>query len=275
MKRIERYIYIVLIIILVRVISAGTTYILMDKKSNNSEIKEKDKQEENKKEEEKITLSEKELEQYLSYVPNYIHEKDMIAYYFKKSDVNVMGEKSLIANALSFAVNDCVKNKKNPCQMTQDKIKYLYDEEEEAIYSFSLNYINQIIMKNYNYKITDLAETLSWDNLYKGAHGGFAYQNGYFLMAAYGLGDTNVYLSKILKYEANQDEIIIWEYKCFYDNGILKDYLKSNNKEFKTEEEAKNSFNKNSDDFTKYKHTYKKNDTGYYWYSTEVVEERI
>lgn len=46
MKRIEKYIYIVLIIILVGVLSAGTTYILMDKKSN-PEIKEKDKQEEN------------------------------------------------------------------------------------------------------------------------------------------------------------------------------------------------------------------------------------
>ncbi|MCM1052366.1 MAG: hypothetical protein NC483_00090 [Ruminococcus sp.] len=34
---------------------------------------------------------------------------------------------------------------------------------------------------------------------------------------------------------------------------------------------AKNYFKNHKTEFTKYKHVFKKNDTGYYWYSTEVV----
>jgi len=48
MRKVEKYIYLILGVILVGVISTGVTYILMDKE-NNTEIKENDKQEESKK----------------------------------------------------------------------------------------------------------------------------------------------------------------------------------------------------------------------------------
>ena len=293
MKKVERFIYLIIIVVLVGFLAAGGTYIALQSKNNNvkdnnkvnneqnnnSKTEDDKKQEENTKPE-KVTLKEEELEKYLGYVPNYQHEETMIAYNYQKIDINSIHKRTLIAMALTEAYYDCGEKSqlehKDYCLMTKNKVKYLYEEEFETIISFSLDYINERLEKMYNYKITSLEETIYSDNAYRGAHGSYAYQDGYFLMVANGIGDTNRYLSEMSKYEATKNELIIWEYRSYYDSNTsssykLMDYLKSNIGEFKTEKEAEEYFKNNKNKFTEYKHTFKKNSTGYYWYSTEVV----
>lgn len=69
MKKSEKYIYIVLVVILVGVLASGITYIIMDKQNNKDEVKEpsnnKNKPEENE-DKEAITLTEKEIDMYLA-----------------------------------------------------------------------------------------------------------------------------------------------------------------------------------------------------------------
>ncbi len=290
MKKTSLYI---IITILLMAIASGTTYIILNNnyEKNNKNIKESDKENNNKEQDnqptenikpETITLKEEELKKYLGYVPNYQYVDDMIVYNYQKKDLNNIGEKTLIAIALSEARYECGEKAKLDHQkhcIMKKKIKYLYDDEGEfETEAYTFDEIKKIMLKMYNYQINNLAETTSWDTTYSGAASGFAYQDGYFLMVASGLGDTNNYLSEISKYEATKDELTIWEHRSYYDwntysnNYVLMDYLKKKMGEFKTEEETQEYFKHNQDKFTEYKHIFKKNSTGYYWYSTEAVD---
>ncbi len=287
MKRIERYIYIVLIIILVGVISAGTTYILMDKKSNNSEIKEKDKQEENKKEEEKITLSEKELEQYLSYIPNgndyslYNNNNPIQgAYDMKIANINSINKNLLLARVITLLSNDnkyFANNKEislNKKIMSSIMGVESIDEELTTKDYYSLTFINSKLKEMYNYELGSLKNAMEVEDTFNINGMCYYYDNGNIIMC--GGGDnfqTNINL--IEKYEANEKELIIYENAALLlelnEEKILRDYY--NKYEVKiNNNDAINYIKEHKDKFTKYKHIYKKNDTGYYWYQTDVVE---
>ena len=79
-------------------------------------------------------------------------------------------------------------------------------------------------------------------------------------------------INYIDKYEANNNELIIYEYYIYKDDTSNKvcDYL--GNCLENSSSIDKNYLKQHKDDFTEYKHTFKKSGNSYYWYSTEVVK---
>ena len=273
--------YIIITILLI-VIAVGITYIIMDNK-NNEEITEPSNNDNNQEEnnDEQITLSESELQEYLSYIP----KNDLLSesnVYITPSNINNLSEKAIIENALKVLINNT----------NFDNIDDYYIIEDFSEYSFDIRYslteIMELALKMYNYNINNLNNATS-SNIGEGMYGTpqfiFDYYNGYFygMNACANCSDNHV--SKIKAYTATDEELIMYEYGAYLESEMgenndtkLVDYQTS-----KTEKLNKPcSSNSNDyscyydellDKFTLYKHTFKKNDTGYYWYSTEIASE--
>ncbi len=91
--------------------------------------------------------------------------------------------------------------------------------------------------------------------------------------------------SVIEKYDTNKDDLVIYEkmaiiekigdtvdlYK-FHDKNSVKtlDYEGKDMSYDEIDKDVEKYIKSNIDDFATFKHTFKKNDTGYYWYQTEV-----
>lgn len=222
-----------------------------------------------------------EISNYLSYIPYYL-PLDYTAY-FEDSNVEDIDQSVLIAMALSQGVNNLYAGECNgeECGGSEDnpiEIKYLYDDIEEPVYGlyyFTLEYINNILETMYNIRLSNLEETTSWDNIYAGAHGGFAFQNNYFLMCSGGIGQSWYHVGFVDDWKIENSELIIYEIAAYRDTylSLLKDYR--NDYEITIDayfpDEALNALRDNSEHFTRYKHVFKKNDNGYYWYSTGAI----
>ncbi len=91
-----------------------------------------------------------------------------------------------------------------------------------------------------------------------------------------GCGNNTEHYSKIDNYDVRDEELVVYEYAARYSfddegNGELGDYHIDKSLSFTNEEDARKYFDKYYGQYTKYKHTFKKNKTGYYWYGTEVA----
>ena len=274
MGKLGNSICIVIIIILVIFLASGTTYLIMSNNESNHEEKEVNKDNEienNENKQEEITFSEEELNEYLSYVPNINRQ---IAYNNKKTNVNSFDKKALTEMALLNNI-DCWYQK--TCDFdTSLKLKvnnastFYYEGEYASIY-FPLDYINSVLNYRYNFTLNNVEETKTLNDIYN-AGLGFVYQNGYFLSTGGG-SNGNRHLSIIDSYKTSKNELTIYEISAYYNQAdTIKDYYNDYSIEVNNVDVDK-YFENNKDKFTMYKHTFKNNKTGYYWYQTEVVEK--
>ncbi len=257
MGKLEKSIYAVIILILVAVIASGTTYLIMRDKDNtnteNNEIIDKDKESNDNKDNEKeeITLSEKELREYLDYLPkNYLDEENNSL--FTKSNINVndISTETLVGNALSLKI-----------ESQNDKI--------------NKSVIDELVLKMYNKDIKNTSLTNSiTDGVYY-----YELKDNNFQVIDF----TNfpTYFYDVEEYKASIDELVIYTRVAqvnYIENGNFTIFNTKQNNEIKTfndgeENQAKDYIKNNKDKFTEYKHTFKKNVTGYYWYQTEIVKD--
>lgn len=292
MKKVERSIYIVIIIILVAVISSGATYIILNnnkpnettKENNNVDNNENDNNQENddkeNNKEEQITLSDSELEEYLSYIPNVYIEDKGIAYTYKYSDKTSIDNFYLLGTALKKLALKCFEN--NNCYV--DKTLYYPDGESSmnGYYAYNKSDADVLMKKMYNinnYEINSIFPE------YVASDGGLCYYYKDNEFISTDCATSGSHFSNITNYSVSTNELIIYEVVADYDNyqSIITDYYTdkeinlniaiNNNEAYdKAVIEMEKYFKEHQTEFTKYKHTYKKNDSGYYWYSTEVVE---
>ena len=267
MKKQERAIYIVIIIILVGILSAASTYIIMNnknnKQNNNSNTNNKEPIENNDKKnnEEKITLSNTELNKYLSYT---LDLGDTIGPDNTIVNINTADKALILGNAL-YQIKESEYIKKQE----QSASNYVYVDGDGYYYHVSEAKIESLLKKMYNLELKDfnLKEN---SNKYVATAGGICYlyvKQGFTPLECSG---SEGKLSKIDSYEANDQELVIYEYAVGLDAGNnINDYY---TQKIINIDDDDNYFDKHYKEFTKYKHTFKKNDTGYYWYQTEVVK---
>ena len=175
MKKTEKYIYIVLGIILIVVIACSITYVIATN-NNDAKTKEENNNQEENNNEDSITLSEAELNEYLSYVPKSALLSNYEAYE-TPNNINALSEEIVIDNALRvLTMNDDFENMED-----------YYTIEEFPEYSFDIRYsleeVRNQTLKMYNYNITNLTNVTS-ENIGEGMYSSeafiFDYYNNYF-----------------------------------------------------------------------------------------------
>ncbi len=278
MKQIEKSVLIVLAIILVAVLASGATYIFMNLKNEDKSV------------EENITLTKEELTKYLSYVPRIVgltdnNQKNGV--YFNPNNLDKINKTALVNNVLQILT-------------TKDD----FQEEGYTIpgYDFYFDYkcsgssVKNLLKEIYNIdNINFISSDLSTlEGTYSTVNALFEYYNGDFYgYVALAEGEDN-HISYVNDYKLINNDLVIYEvaaylysgemgdnncehpaylgdyqnnYQYIFPHTVIDDYCSYNN-DLTNEETLK----ENKTNFTEYKHTFKKSDTGYYWYSTEVVE---
>ena len=274
-----------------------------DKKDNktlekeNKEEKEKENKEEKEKEkeEEKIVLSDQEIKKYLSYVPfdngtveicanpfdDCPHYYDD-AYSGNKETIDKINKEILLFSAY---VNVPEYKFKDGEERPVHDAKYVGSEGVKVTdfdKVFKKSDVEKYIKDAYNVSMSELPTRLS-------VPAGILYlsSDGEYYITSYGRGA--IYYkkdSKNVNYQINNGDLTITEEVVFiYDNAPLEltykvyaNTLNLHNSQNELINITSRGFNKNYDDilsnlkYTKFKHTFKKNDSGYYWYSTEVVD---
>ncbi len=303
MKKMEKYIYIAIIIILVGVISAGATYIIM-KNNDKTDIKENEnkpniKEDNNTKEEiEKITLTPKELEEYLSYIPlgDYLNYENLTkgAYDLKSVNINTIDKNLLISLIISKYGSEYNFNKNKEVKVNNDimcEVGGCYEENATTKNYYPLSYLNPKIKKIYNSEITNLKNAVKVSDSLNFRGMCYYYDTGNFIPC--GGGENNrLIVNYIDEYNATKEELIIYEYavECLSElnteTGEENNYILNMSTNTKTnvnsitnnindndqyQEQIKKYLKENKSKFTKYKHTFKKSNDGYYWYSTESI----
>ena len=270
----ENILYIIITILLI-IISSGVTYYVVSNKSNNNDSNiENNNNGTNKdndtKKEEKITLSDNELSEYLSYT---LDLADIISSDTTTANINTTDKIYILGNALAQINENEYEEKKEKYEASYD---YQYSDinGNSTYYYISETKIEPLLKKMYNLELKDFNLKEDHSN-YVGAFDGTCY---YYFKQGFspsGCAGSIEKLSKIDSYEANNEELIIYEYAAGLDAGNqIFDYYthKTIDMNKYDEEAAREYFKKHYTEFNKYKHTYKKNDTGYYWYQTEMVK---
>ena len=273
--------YIIITILLI-IIAVGVTYIILNNKNEEEVIEPNDKEEDNNKEEEnyeQVILNDEELEKYLSYVPNELYKKQI-------ANINTI-DKNILRNTALIIASECLYEEKTNCPFDTSKeipIKidlFPYYENNIATSYIPLTYLNEVLHEMYNYELNVVENAKSIDDVFSAGGMAYIYQDGYFLLLGGGQ-TTGVHINLIESYKVNDENLIIYEYVAYYDSfeNTLNDYYTNKETDLNgwcgntSGEEKKelldNYLNDHKDEFTLYKHTFKKNNTGYYWYSTEV-----
>ncbi len=284
MKKIIPYILITLLLI------GGigfTTYAYISKNNDKKDITPDDS---NPNPTPSITLSEEELTKYLRYVPLSPDEYNV---YKKANNLNNIPIASLINYAL-YVIGST--------DSLEDLFQNTYTIPEYPDLKFDIKYslsdIKKLLKEMYNLDNISLKnftlENGSPKTQYTNGTFDFVYYNNYFYGTTICLECIHNHLSSIEKYETTEDELIIYEKSAYYyygemgsnnctDPNTINDYIKNYKIEVpheidedgfcKYEENfnEKTYFKENKSNFTTYKHTFKKNNQSYYWYSTELA----
>ena len=273
-KKINKGIIIVIVLLIIVILSL-IGYIIYEKMEN-----EKLKQNQNTTSSTTTTesnkLSDKEIEEYLSYVPikpetdlindyNEYYDYDEDAYSGKIENINNIDEKLLLAHAYDKAkeINTEVEVTSSVCGDTNKCRADKYVLETDLISEMKKMYnINTIDTKSF--KIS----------------GGIVEQNEKYYVAFMNLGASPINkINKILNYEFNNEDLVVYEKAGFIVDlqGEIS-ILKTTNKNDITKEDpytnrdvAIKYIEENINEFNTYKHTFKLNENdNYYWYSTEL-----
>ncbi len=194
---------------------------------------------------EKLKEKEKENYNYLTYVPIIAYSKDYI-------DVLNTERKYL----LGYSLDKIMMDKK-----VGDKKAYLENTEIDAY-----------LEKMYNIKLSEFNLDKYGEDPFPDSmnlQGTYVYNNAVF--NSLGFRDEE-YVRYIASYHNEQDNLIIDEYILKKDkDNIYKDMFI--NKDITIDSDVTEYIKNNLNNLTKYEHTFKKNETGYYWFSTEVIND--
>ncbi len=248
MKQIEKSIIFIFILILVIVITSSTTYIIMSHNlanPNNDQTPPDDNQ----------TLSVDELNNYLSYVPNAYQYN---AYQKANSYLSNVDNIYLLSMALGQISNKCGQVDFNAIEADNCLTKKINKSN-----------ITNILHEMYNTSFPSIKSYFADGGDIVAVYNSYCYSYDGENFTLQACNTSNYHnLSKIKDYQILNNNLIIYEYAAYLiteEENIIKDY--------QTDLSLSNlDFNTNYEKFTLYKHTFKKNDTGYYWYSTEVAE---
>ncbi len=281
MGKLEKSIYLVIILVLVTAIISGSIYLVMRDKDNtnteNNEVNDKNKESTDNKDNEKeeITLSEEELRKYLGYVP-YVHDKDTNknVYFYRSKNIDEINRKIIYGMVL-----DALCRKNDNCNQINN-LFYNNADGEEIVYNFVIDEDDFFTLLKEMYNLSDI--TLTKPSQGYAALGYMCYYYDSNSSKFYGVsncgGTSYMSFSKIVDYKVSNEELIIYEIYGYYDLMVLKNVITNQEYEVDTSlsgkyEELNKYFLDNIDKFPKYKHTFRKNETGYYWYQTEVVKD--
>lgn len=218
-----------------------------------------------------IELKSEELMEYLGYVPkDYVIDEENNVYAKPKKVTDIEME-VLLGVTIDYAnhYTDLAKTS------ISDTTILTYDKDE----------IDKLMSRLYNVKAEAVLE---------GEYGCTkvtAKQTIYEQTGGCGGGATEKLLSYIDSYEATSETLTIYEYNVYYkahlgstkdDSVLIQDmYTKkeenllnrcASNEAYEDYEKcARNYFEGHKKEFTKYKHTFKKGNTGYYWFETEIA----
>ncbi len=235
----SKYMIIAIWVIISLFLLSGAVYLL---------IKNIPKEKESDNEESKITITGSELNNYLKYIPKISTDYEGNLFYsHNKRTINDIAEEDLVGTALRTKVNG-----------TMELNTEVATKEE----------IDELIKKMYNKNIesNNLEFITDGINIYD-------LKNNKYITINY----TNYpqYYEVITKHEINKEELIIYTHVAMkYPNdnslyapagNIIKEFTNAN------KEELVKYIKEHKEEFTLYKHTYQKNDTGYSWYSTENI----
>lgn len=286
MKKSEKYIYLILGVIVLGIVIAGVAFAVMkgsekDNKTPNSNENNVDKPTNN---DEKVTLTNEELEEYLSYIPKDASDGGFNAY-TTPTNVNDIGNNVLLGKTLDYVFSLC----DNETCERKDNLDTGYLYQDMLNVAVPKATIDDLMLKRYNLKYI-VKENLS-EMVTSYSATCFYYIDDSFIADTCSSSFYPNYLNVVDSYEATNDNLIIYEYAVTNDSteifDMAGDYIKIKyNKilDYYTDYSvdvydickydtdcANNYFKEHKTDFTKYKHTFKKNDKGYYWYSTEVA----
>jgi len=302
----EKILYAIIAILLV-VIASGTTYIIMKTKDNHKEeIKEnlKEEREDNRKENdnkepEEFKISNKETKELLNKVPfsnsGMCNTTIADAYDGKYNDINNINQDILLNMAYYNAPKYVFKANENKVKFN---LSICGDTPCEMSEYYQESSINEKLYEMYNLTSFKNKEQATKEGI--SIPGGKLYYQESFYASYLGCGAShyikhskNVYAKKVNdKLEIYEDALFSTSaaYDPDYQSVENKDQMKvySNTQDMK---ESKNFIDKfhveyqdknyiddyNLDqygkfNYTKFKHTFKKNNKGYYWYSTEVIK---
>jgi len=245
-------------------------------KQNNS-----DKEETNK----NITLTDGELDMYLGYIPSGFANDNGNSYKEKKVTVNTVNKKYLLSIALgqTTELTDLCNLPNGLCN------KEYYQEDFDNTGGWKMieakeNVLNPILKTMYNLSLNDFnLKNESLDSEIK--HGiaeiqgiCFYYLDNEIYTWECSGGEKNITITD--NYKIENDNLVIYSYAIsqnvqseeisIYDIYTGNNFIISSSNE-SNKEAINNYVINNQSKFTKYKSIFKKNDTGYYWYSTEVV----
>ena len=259
MKNVERYIYWVIILILVVVIICGVVYIV--NKNNNEEINNSNNnnsEEEVEQHEEEETLTDTELRGYLRYVPRDIMNEEQNVY-VTPTNLDNMNISYVLGGVLDYARN-------------YTNLQIGADSQDELY--FSATDINRLMLRLYNMEINDLIES---DRIAVAEFSGkvYYYYNNLFRLTGESTYEGR-HLSVVDDYEITDEELVIYEYAAealiLEEEIVISDYYKDSEvtiSDIKTDLDS--YMEEHKEEYTRYKHTYKVNRYGYYWYSTEAI----
>jgi len=293
----KKYIPYMIITILLIIIASGATYLLMqdNNEKNNIQNNIPDNEDNSNKNNKQVELNEKEIEKYLSYVPFLdaslvLNDTYIDAYDGNKNTIDKINKEIILYNVYKNTKEHIFKeNEQRPIFYNLDICNNEPCNEDFIDSYYKESDINGNLLKMYN------INSLKFDYLAIPG-GGLFYQNSYY-GTHFGAGSEAYYkFSKNITSVKTQDYITIEEEAIFlreasYDNdsilkegkNLLKIYkntsdMKNNKNVLKSiyidnniEKEHINLENYGNFTYTKYKHTFKKNNEGYYWYRTEVV----
>lgn len=260
----------IVIVVLVVLVLGLSGYLVYDKVLNKEEVK-NESHENNNIDEDTIKedkLSYEEIKKYLSYVPIGVGEKD--AYSEKQVDINTVAKDAVLRTVLynsDLKVTSC------------DKVAECYNERNILKEDF-----NNKLFEMYNIKIDQFKS--EYDNKFKGylyEDSLIALKDGYYFELGHGNGKDKSATNKV-SYELNGTDLIIKEQIALISSSECTFSIMDGSEVIKTYEcgdagydeasaDKEQYIKDNFSDFNTYKHTFKLNDSGkYYWYSTEVVD---
>lgn len=218
----------------------------------------------------KETLSDNEIKKYLGYVPFSLLHKD--AYEEEKTNINTIDKAALLFSVYHNEELQKVTNNVNNVCANEGCISEIdFNEKLEEMYNVKIDNFDK-----------EYSESDNWMNY----ETYLILKDGYYFELGYG-GSKKKSDASNVSYEINNNELIIEEQVGIivehagdvnvYNGGVsVKSYSfrgEDGTENPNYEQQAEEYVKDNIDDFNIYKHTFKKNSDGnYYWYSTEVVE---
>lgn len=275
--------YVILVILIIGIVG-GVTYLVLDNKEDKNKTIDNNRDISPNKEKESITLSKSELEKYLDTVPflntGMLPEVEYTDAY-KGQMVNINN----INSGLLFKIaTDNVES----YQFSEGETKPVFSNitgdmaslnGDEGFDYWKVDDIKTYLKNKYNYT-KDLVNEFY-------VSGGCVYKVNDFYMLYLGYGyDSRAKISVSNSYEIKDNDFIITEEALFingadvYKNtedlhnekNVLMTLDLEENDKYSPEVDYQKYINQINVSPTKYKHTFKKNGTNYYWYSTEVIE---